>query len=487
MLLLPTADDLPQPSPQLRNDVSANSFRSWSIPALKIGPRAIEPVLEELSTRVAERSVGDTIRYWVAVNEFARQFVTSGQVFPHLGSEDGRTIAIWRGHPNHDDDFDRIDEFLDSMPPLARSVVTGDTAQEGSPLDTQSSNTQPPIDLLTRTLDEFVDARVRTQLADKGVNIPPDGLDAIHKEWLNSLTSADRTVDLENSELKQLHDLLDVWTQLETGFNQRDVRLCFRLQEPDVEPNNSLQVESRSGVSAPDGWEVELLLQSETDPSLVIEAARIWNSDQSMKQVLIRQLDRPKEVLFEELNRAASVWPKLKRLYNESTPTGLELTQGEVETFLREQSESLRQAGFGVVLPDWWGDHRQRLGVRLTAGAADEFEKGGVTGLGIDQLRKFRWEVVLDDESVSKPDLEELASLKRSIVHFRGQWMSLSEGDIQEVLEAYQEKQQELRLSDVLKAGTELDDTGPDLPVVKKRFEGELEMLFETAVVNRHT
>ncbi|MFP9193729.1 DEAD/DEAH box helicase [Natrialbaceae archaeon A-CW1-1] len=399
-----------------------------------------------------------------------------------MGREDGRYIAVWRAFPDHSNEFDKIEELRKSMPPLAQSIVTGNASQcSGANCIEDKAKTQCSIDVLTRAIDNLVDAEVRIRLANQGVSGPGQNLDAVHKEWLEALTDYDRTVNLDDDEVTTLYDRLRVWIQSDNGIDKREVRLCFRLREPDLDSENPLS-ESQSKVSVPDGWQVELLLQSETDPSLVVEATRVWDSDHSTKQMLARQLNQPKDILFKELNRAVSIWPKLERLLNEPTPADLELTVDEAETFLRERSKLLRQAGFGVILPDWWGDHQQRLGVRFAVGTEDESDRSDVTGIGIDQLREFHWEVVLGNKNISNSDLEELASLKRSLVHFRGRWVSLSEDDVEEALEAYEEREREMPLSDVLKAGTELENTGPDLPVVDKQFKGELETLFETDI-----
>lgn len=484
---LPTANNLPIPSPQIESNnsgkLSTETLDSWTVPTVKIPSENVNQLLEDLTSKPTEVKIGETVEYWETVQQFAHYFVENGHMFPHVGVEENHYISIWRAFPNQEHEFDRLEALQKSMPPLTCSLDKGgENAGSGKLRNNKRDAGQDAISVLRRTLDNFVDAKVRSELSELEVSLPIEKLDQIHREWIRSLTDNQRGLDLNEDEVTALHDEVRIWMQFEQEIEKENIRLCFRLREPEVPQKSESSEQSVSNVSTPDRWKVELLLQSESDPTLIVELSNIWDSTFSGIETLYQQLEHPKQVLMDELNRAVSVWEQVDQLTDEQTPTGIKLTTGEAETFLREKVEPLRKAGFGVILPDWWKDPHHQIGAKMVADGEDEFEGTGVTGLDIDQLQEFRWEIVLGDEKISKTELEELASIKQSLVNFGGHWVSLQEGDVREAIEIYENRDEELPLKDVLQVGTELTDADPDLPVVEKEFQGSLETLFETDV-----
>lgn len=405
--------------------------------------------------------------------------------------------------PSASADFSRLQALRESMPPLARSLVTGevrDSAEEAN--DWGDANVRSARDGLVRTLDSCVDATVRQRLS----TIDPANLDGgspdVRERWLAALTRSDGTIDADRGALADLGQQLDDWTHSVETAGEQGVRLCLRLwaPEPEIEPEPAVQSGAAERAAAttdieavsPDGWELELLLQSPDDPSLLVEASTVWESAEATTEVLERHLDGPQEALLEELGRAASIYPRLESALDERTPTTVELTAGEADEFLREYTEVLEGAGFGVILPAWWNEPERRLGARLAADADPDDEadsddstsnESSVGGIGVDQLCDVQWDVVLGGERVSEAELEELAALKMPLVRVRGQWVSLREGDVENALALYEETDGgRMTVAEALQADTGLADDDPGLPIVDNQFEGTLSDLFDSDV-----
>ncbi len=481
---LPSRQNAPQPSPSIRDEHTAETTTSltpWLIPAVEIDPTDALSILSHLSHEVGDYwgtsiEPGQTVLYWCAVCSVAESYVESGRVAPHLAEKDGSVTGVWRAFPSKEVDIDRIVELMEAMPPLARTYVgvgSNSTLNRGSSNDLISRSSR---DVLTCALDQVANALSKERLSTAETDLTTDQLESIHQQWIRTLQTNGEPIDAAPEAIAELREQLDEWTRPSVTGDEQEVRLCFQLKEPEVE-TDMMVLESETEPVVPDGWMLELLLQSEDDPSLVIEANELWDSDLSTSEVLARHLDQPKEILENELERASVLYPRLKGDIDRSEPTAIKLSNSDAAEFLQEYAEVLRQAGFGVILPSWWGEPPQRLGARLVVSDDDEYEITD-SGLGIEQLCEFDWEIVLGDDTLSEDELEEISTLKRSLVHFQGKWVSVQNDDAKSAIDLLH-REEERTLEEALQADTEISDDGVSLPVVEKRLEGTFKKLFE--------
>ena len=133
------------------------------------------------------------------------------------------------------------------------------------------------------------------------------------------------------------------------------VRACFRLTEPTEDDDAG-------------AWRLEFALQAADQPSLVVDATKVWGARGSLR-ALARHIDAPQETLLAELGRASRLYPDLDDALRAPKPAGLDLDGAGAHRFLREGAPMLAGAGFGVLLPGWWSRPRARLGARLSAGS----------------------------------------------------------------------------------------------------------------------
>jgi SNF2 family DNA or RNA helicase len=491
-LLFPSGRFGPQPSPKLirdeEMDAPVDRVSPWIVPALEVDTATLVDVLDAIADKDAGTVPSDTIQYWQTVASLAGEFVRSGRVVPDLEIRDGNGVAVWRALPSSSEDFDRLQSLRESMPPLARAIVTDEVAAHAAETGWEQAEMPSARDILVRSIDVLVDSFARSRLTSTEGERPEEDT---HRKWLTALTQSDGTIDAPSDELDGLRQELDSWTQSLQTPGEQDVRLCFRLRPPDPDLNLDADTDGTEEAQtidndlvsvSSDGWELELLLQAADEPSLLVEASTVWESTEATMEVLERHLEHPQEILLEELGRAVPLFPQIEEALEEAKPTKLHLTADEANEFLRETAEVLDQSGFGVIVPAWWNEPERRLGAKLNADSdSSTSTDSSVGGIGVDQLCDFRWEVVLGGEPLSRAELEELAALKMPLVRVRGQWVSLRQEDIENALELYDGTDEgEMTVAEALQTGSDLAASDPELPVVDHQFEGTLEQLVDT-------
>ncbi|MDM4720167.1 DEAD/DEAH box helicase [Micromonospora sp. WMMA1363] len=333
-------------------------------------------------------------------------------------------------------------------------------------------------DLVADALDALTDAAVRATLADAALARGVRSLGAV-PAWLAALTGPHRDFAAGPAALATLRDELDAWQRDAAGG---PVRASFRLVEPFfdeiTEPVTVVPVDPP--VDLP--WRVEFGLQAAEEPSLHVDAGRIWHEPETAPG-----LDRPQETLLAELGRASRLWPELDPALRTATPEGLELNVEGAHRFLREGAPVLHAAGFAVLLPSWWQRPSARLGARLQARSrtAPGTVAGAGGGVGLDALVDYRWEVALGDQPLSAGELASLAALKTPLVRLRGRWVELDPKRLAAGLRLLRSTG-ELTVGDLLRLG--LSDTDSDaLPVLEVSADGALGDLLAGAVERRLT
>ncbi len=309
-----------------------------------------------------------------------------------------------------------------------RPVLTGADAAWARSL----AMAQPPVARafadLEETLDDLVDAAVKAIVDDD-------------QAWLGTLTAG--TAEMQAG--------LRAWQRDAHGSA---IRACFRL----VEPSSPEEVD----------WRIEFALQPADEPSLVVPAKRVWKGRALPKRLLAK----PRETLLAELGRANRLWPQLEDALHTAQPSEMELDAARAHSFLREAAPLLHTAGFGVLLPGWWGKPSSQLGVRIKA--KSKAAPGTVaTQSGLGSLVDFEWELALGDEPLSEKELRALAKLKTPLVKVRGQWMELDAKRLAQGLKLLQSGGQ-MTVADLFHHALGTDEDRLGLPVTSVSADGEL-------------
>jgi non-specific serine/threonine protein kinase len=180
------------------------------------------------------------------------------------------------------------------------------------------------------------------------------------------------------------------------------------------------------------------------------------------------------ETLLAELGRANRLWPKLEEAMRTPKPAEMTLDGTAAHEFLSDAAPLLHTAGFGVLLPSWWGKPSSKLGVRLRA--TSKSAPGTVaTKSGLGSLVDFEWQLALGDEPLSEKELRGLAELKTPLVRVRGRWVELDAKRLANGLKLLKERGGQMTVADLLHAGLGTEDgEGLGLPVLEVTADGPL-------------
>jgi SNF2 family DNA or RNA helicase len=349
---------------------------------------------------------GADLLYWAAAMRFAAALVARHQFLPDLVQENGGFRARWRAaYAGRAEE--RRHALAGAMPPIARALTP-----------------EIPIETLSREfLDTVIDELVRSSSPERR----PFG-DGVHDRWLTALHSPGGEVAGASDELQALARQIREWRRPLSITGNAPYRLCFRLEEPAADNGDEL-------------WRVRYLMQARNDLSLLIPAAAVWNekpAKRSRPPIWNHAGFEPREHLLFSLGQASCVSPDIEQSLKSPVPGGYELDATGAFDFLNTKASALEEAGFGVMLPAWWT--RKGTKARLTAGARvkSPFHKG--SGLGLNELFDFQWEISIGGEKLTLGELRALAALKAPLVKFRGQWVQMSAEEIQAAIEFWKKK-----------------------------------------------
>jgi SNF2 family DNA or RNA helicase len=461
-LLLPTAGEAPVPSPELlweRDVVPALSPRlaPWRVSGLTLSPESaldwlvMLPTPEELDPHRFRLGAG--IRFWSVAARFALELLARQRFLPGLARRDGMKLSRWE--PLIEQEIDRFDALRAAMPPVCRAISGVEEGELGSDAILRS--------FLTSLVDRFV------RRAASRLRLKPRFVESAGEELFGSLV--ERSGAFEGGDRLQ-EELLEWKAQLEEE-EESPFRIAFRLDPP---PEPGEVGDERS----PGRWELRYFLQAVDDESLLVPVARVWEQGGTTWRYLERFLSRPQEMVLEGLGRAANLFPPVEESLKESRPESCPLDLDQAYAFLKEGAYLLRESGFGVLLPSWWGKRGRGVGLSLKVTPSPSGPRSVLSPLGLEALVEFDWQVALGGESLPREEFLELASMKQPLVRVRGQWVELSPERVQEVLDALQSRPEapKMTLGDVLQL-----ELGPPRdgspPVTELQATGWIETLLD--------
>jgi non-specific serine/threonine protein kinase len=423
-----------------------------------------------------ELHAGASVSTFAALAALALEIVAAGRVLPDLRRSADGYEAVWEPLMNGADDA-RVRTVADSLPPVCRSLTA-----EGV----------PPEGIVQRAVSAFVHAVCRDSLATSrpapirlprgGGDLPPAALES----WLAALASPSPVVAADPNELAKLERLIGEW-RADAAARGGSFRLCLRLREPrpdEVTDDGPADDERAAGPSGQPGdeatWELEFLLQATDDLSLVVGAEEVWRAGAQLQRAS-RSLSAPHEVFLAELGRAVRIYPELGEALRQPAPTGLSLTLNGAHRFLVEAAPALEVAGFGVLLPSWWGRPSARLGVRLKTSTPSTSTRGAGSGSLLNQegICAFDWEAALGDQQIDQSELLRLAKLKAPLVNVRGQWMEFRPAEVDRLVRflTAQPKTRAARtmtIGEVLQVAAGVGPDRPGVPILGISAEGQL-------------
>ncbi|MTD58968.1 DEAD/DEAH box helicase [Amycolatopsis pithecellobii] len=312
---------------------------------------------------------GPAIAAWSAAVNAALQLIARGRVLPTATSGG---VDAWRVGPLDGTDETLLRELAAALPPEAHALPLSGL---------KNVRLHAPETLVRALWDATADVLVRTPAARVVAGGPafaapePTLLDAADLDWLAA--------------------------QQPSGAN---------LQ---------LRVEIR-GEDEPEFAGV-LALRSSIDPSLVVDAATLWDAPDA---VLARLGEQVEAQLLIAVRRGARAWAPLGRALDEAAPAELVFTDDELVELLGHGGSALSAAGVEVLWPK--GMFSDGIRVKASATPAPGSEGGAV--FRMTDLLKFRWQLSVGGENLTEAEITALAEAKRPMIRLRGQWVRADPG-----------------------------------------------------------
>ena len=247
--------------------------------------------------------------------------------------------------------------------------------------------------------------------------------------------SKDGAVVGDASDLSQFAAQVREWRRPIAVSASSPFRLCFRLEEPE----DVAGTDGADDKTSNDAWYVRYLLQPHDDPSLLIPVDEAWKSGGRKISALTRNGSNVREFLLSSLGQASGICPSITASLENARPAGYSLDAAKAHEFLTEEAVALEQAGYGVMLPAWWTRKGTKVRLAVQARAKSPKMQGG-SGLSLETIVQFDWEVALGGRKLTLRELEALARMKAPLVRVRGQWVEMSAQEIQAAIDFWEKK-----------------------------------------------
>ena len=445
---LPTRGDSPVPSSTLIAEPPRSRAKAtlapWDIAAYQLSTaEAVDILCASIGKRTLATGliVGADLAYWAEVLRFAGSMVARQQFLPGFTTDIDAHRATW-DPVFAGADAERLAALARRMPAAARAL-----SEPGAIVPPE----RPSIAVLRQFVATLADYLVRAAASDASLpaarrrkNKPL--FDSVHDSWLHALRSLDGVVEGNNADLTQLAAQVHEWRRPIAVSASSPFRLCFRLEEPEDTARTEKEGKKASG----DAWYIRYLLQPHDDPSLLIPVDEVWKSRGRKISALERNGSNVREFLLSSLGQASGICPRITASLENAKPAGYPLDTAKAHEFLTEESIALEQAGYGVMLPAWWTRKGTKVRLAVQANVKSPKMQGG-SGLSLETIVQFDWEVALGNQKLTLRELEALARMKETLVRVRGQWVEMNAAEIQAAIDFWKKKgTEEAPLRDII-------------------------------------
>ena len=441
-LLLPTAEtpegpfNLPSARLATDPDVAAatleseGSLHATDVPALALTAADALKLLDALPTDpdayhfagTAQHAWGHEARWWAALGAFVHDLLADQRVIPTVMQDrSGAMQAAWRpwlhDQPNHH----RYLALVRSTPAVVRAAEGAGT----------------PNGIVEHCMGALMDHWVRTALLAEDYAEAISGRDPQadpHVAWLAGLLTQQCTVNQPLASETSLVRSARAWiANLEDVGEGRAMKLLLQLLEP---PSELLG--TADGHEDDHPWRLQFGLVSSDSPPIVLDAEALWTraaGGRGGRGRSPQETEKLCDLLLQELGRASRLYPRIEDALEDGAPTGLDLKTTEAYQFLRDIKPLLQEAGFEVLVPDWWGQAGSRLGARLLIDSEPMGPDGAAggkqrSGIGLHSLVTYSWQIALGDTPLTLEAFQALAKKGMPLVRIGGRWVEIRSEDL---------------------------------------------------------
>ncbi|WP_405802152.1 DEAD/DEAH box helicase [Streptomyces sp. NBC_01506] len=318
---------------------------------------------------------------WGAAALHALHLSARGRLLPGLTACDH---DAWRAGPLDADDIAQMRAIAAAMPYEAHAAPLPDLLPLRLP---------EPEALVRAFLDAIADALPRTPAAAFAAGAPFAAHEAQHLPRARS------------------------WAAEAAAGMDAGVRVSLRLDLSAYELFDSSSAQETPEEAGDERRAGAALVQihSLADPTLVMDAARLWAGDGDDVFGPRARIDA-----LLALRRAARVWPPLARLLEYDVPAALPLSEDELYELLGPGAARLAAAGVAV---HWPRELARSLSAAAVVRPAPGSATDGTPFFDSTELLKFNWQLALDGDPLSEAEMDALAESHRPIVRLRDQWV----------------------------------------------------------------
>jgi len=360
-----------------------------------------------------ERPMRRSARVWAAAAAAGVGLVARGRLLPTVGADDA---DVWRAGPLDSSDLSWLRELAAVFPPTAHALaIPGSRPMRLRSPETLIRDLWDAIaDLIARspaaaqtTASTAFAAAEPTRVGDlaEWLADTTDGLAAGARLGLRIETVPAPPTPGDGEDLAGGEDE-DFFAGLE---RHRGVIEAYGAEAPG-EANG----EDEPGPA----FELVLQLRSNADPSLIVDAASLWNQPET---VLSRFGPQAETDLLLALRRGAAIWPPLADALRQASPSVIALDDDALTSLLGPAAEELAGAGIEVL----WPSSMLGGGLKLRAVPTPVPERLTEAGFGLEALLDFRWQLTLDGALLDADEIAALAEAKRPLIRLRGRWVML--------------------------------------------------------------
>ncbi|MBF0152210.1 MAG: DEAD/DEAH box helicase [Magnetococcales bacterium] len=466
---LPTREGRPVPSSGMIAMSPASDAQvvlaPWTVTAFAMNPDETLHLLckcmgkEMLAPGIV---VGEDLMFWSAAFRLTSSLVARERFLPGLAREGDELSARWTPCLTEIDAI-RMRDLAEAMPAAARAFT----------FDGGHQPAVAPIHVLDAFVRWSVDhlLRIATLRESRGVRHKQTQNPTIHDRWMHALRSVNTFLKGQKTDLETFTEQVRRWLLPVTITTNAPFRLCFRLDEPgdDASP-----------------WRVTYLLRSVADPSLQVLVERAWHVSKRQARSLFGTADFDvRAYLLAALGDAARLDPLIEESLRYDAPTGFELDIEGALRFLTETACLLEENGFGILLPAWWSRSgtQSRLEIRARV---DSPTFQTPSGISMDDLVHFQWDVALGGENITFDELRDLARMKSHLVRVRGQWILVDNREIQKAHQFLLRREGgEVRVRDIVRLAIGAEDVSASIPMAGVTASGWLGDLLDKLIGNR--
>src|SRR6056297_2324110 len=333
--------------------------------------------------------LSDSLRWFGALTQLARQMSSSGRMVPVVVDEGPFTVARWR--PVIDPEIrSQLDRLAASMPPIC-------IAGSGADADTM--------------FGQLVDGVTRGFLHQFGWK--PD-LGRQRKPAVQALRAVFGALSKPDHVVRSGSDDFDAaLEQLRSDLDRHRRRVDG---EPVVLPRIRLLISD----DALDPWQIRLELVDDTDSTRWCTANDVWERNQQALGVARSEphLDLLVDLLGDTVTKIAGI-PGMADLAVEHEPTQIELDLDVAEDFLDVAPAELQRLGVELVGPERLVRGRVAVsGVATPAPADDRASRFGKDAL-------VEWTMVVGDDEISDVDLARAEEAGSTLLHTGHRWVRI--------------------------------------------------------------